>query len=58
MYLTLLDLGISFLQQYLSGIKGAKLPAEIIAAVQASIDAIAAHKADIISKSNIDALRG
>ena len=58
MYLTILDLGIQFLLQYLSGLKGAKVPAEILASVQAAIDALAVHKQDVISKSNLDALRG
>jgi len=42
----------------LSGIKGGKAPAELIAAIQAAIDAILAHKQDIINKSNLDSLRG
>lgn len=58
MLLTILDLGIQFLTQYLSSVKSLKLPAEVAAAVQAAIDALFAHKADIISKSNLDALRG
>jgi len=58
MYLTLLDLGIQFLLPFLSGLKGGKAPAEIIASVQAAIDALLAHKQDIISKANLDVLRG
>lgn len=58
MYLTLLELGIQFLLPFISGLKGGKAPAEIIAAVQSAIDALIAHKQDVISKSNIDALRG
>lgn len=58
MYLTLIDVGLSFLQQFLTGIKGGKAPSEVIAAVQAAVDALAAHKQDIINKSNIDSLRG
>jgi hypothetical protein len=58
MYIQLIDLGIQFLIQYLSGLKGAKVPAEILASVQAAIDALAAHKNDVISKSNLDAMRG
>jgi len=58
MYLTLIDLGIQFLLPFLSGLKGGKAPAEVIAAIQAAIDAIIAHKQDIINKSNLDALRG
>lgn len=58
MYLTLIDVGLTFLQQFVGGLKTGKAPAEVIAAVQAALDAIFAHKADIISKSNLDALRG
>lgn len=58
MYVQLLELGIQFLLQYLSGLKGSKVPAEVAAAVQAAIDALIAHKGDVISKSNLDALRG
>lgn len=58
MYLTLIDLGIQFLLPFISGLKGGKAPAEVIAAVQAAIDAIIAHKVDIINKSNLDSLRG
>jgi hypothetical protein len=58
MYLMLIELGIQFLTQYLSSVKGAKLPAEVLAAVQAAIDALITHKQDIINKANLDALRG
>ena len=58
MYLTLIELGIQFLLPFLSGLKGGKAPAEIIASIQAAIDALLAHKQDIINKSNLDALRG
>jgi hypothetical protein len=58
MYLALLDVGLSFLQQFVSGLKSGKAPAEVVAAVQAAVDALFNHKADIISKSNLDSLRG
>ena len=58
MYLTLIDLGIQFLIQYLAGLKGSKVPAEIAGAIQAAIDALIAHKNDIITKSNLESLRG
>jgi hypothetical protein len=58
MYLTLIELGIQFLLPFISGLKGGKAPAEIIASVQAAIDALIAHKQDIVSKSNLDSLRG
>jgi hypothetical protein len=58
MYLTLIELGIQFLLPYISGLKGGKATAEVIQAVQAAIDALIAHKQDIISKSNLDSMRG
>ena len=58
MYISLIELGIQFLLQYLSGLKSGKVPAEVLTAVQAAIDALIAHKADVINKSNLDALRG
>ena len=56
-YITLLDLGITFLQSFLGKLSN-KLPAEVVAAVQAAIDAIAAHKDDAITKANLEAQRG
>jgi hypothetical protein len=58
MILTILDLGIQFLLPFISALKGMKLPAELITSVQAAIDALLVHKQDVISKSNLDALRG
>lgn len=58
MYLALVELGIQFLQQYLGGLKGAKVPLEVATAVQAAIDSLITHKNDVISKSNLDSLRG
>lgn len=58
MYVTLLDLGIQFLLQYLAGLKGAKVPAELVTSIQAAIDALLQHKNDIITKANLDAQRG
>lgn len=58
MYLSLIELGIGFLQQFLGGLKAAKAPADVLANVQAAIDSLIAHKNDIISKANLDSLRG
>jgi len=58
MYLGLIELGINFLSQFLSNLKWGKAPAEVLASVQAALDALNAHKQDIISKSNLDAQRG
>ena len=58
MYLILVELGIQFLTQYLQSVKGSKLPAEVLTAIQAAIDALINHKQDVINKSNLDSLRG
>ena len=52
-YLALLDLGLSFFNTYLAKL-GHKLPAEVVAAIQAAIDAITEHQTDIISKANLE----
>ena len=56
-YLVYIDLGLTFLQQFLGGMKN-KLPAEVASAVQAAIDAISAHKQDEITKAALEAQRG
>lgn len=56
-YITLLDLGFGFLQTFLGNLKS-KLPAEVATEVQAAIDAIAAHRADVITKASLEAQRG
>jgi hypothetical protein len=56
-YFTLIDLGFSFLQSFLGSLKN-KLPANVVTALQAAIDALAAHKADILTKANFEAQRG
>ena len=58
MYLQLIELGIQFLLPLLSSLKLGKAPAEVVTAVQAAVDALLAHKMDIINKSNLDSLRG
>jgi len=57
-YLQLIELGIQFLLPLLSSLKLGKAPAEVVTAVQAAVDALLAHKMDIINKSNLDSLRG
>lgn len=56
-YITLIDLGFAFLQNFLGSLKS-KLPAEVAAALQAALDALAAHKADLLTKANFEAQRG
>lgn len=56
-YISLIDLGLSFLETFLGKMKN-QLPAEVAGAVQAAIDAIAAHKDDVITKAALEAQRG
>jgi len=53
----IVDLGLSFLQMFLGKFKS-QLPAEIVASVQAAVDALAAHKDDLITKQNLENQRG
>lgn len=53
----LLDLGITFLQQFLIS-TGQKIPSQVVAAIQAAIDALSAHKDDLLTKANFEAQRG
>lgn len=57
MYLLLVDTGLSFLQGFLTSMKSGKAPAEVVAALQAAVDAVAAHKADLLTKANFEAAR-
>ena len=58
LYGPLLSLGIQFLMQFLTGLKAAKAPTQVIASVQGAVDSLVEHQNDIISKANLDALRG
>lgn len=57
-YLQLIELGISFLQQFLAGGKLAGLPSEIVNGIESTISALINHKQDVINKQNLDTLRG
>ena len=57
-YLSLLDIGLGFLNQYISSLTSSKAPAEVIAAFQAALTALQAHKSDVMSKADWEALRG
>lgn len=57
-YITLIEMGISFLTPFISGMKGAKVPTEIIASAEKVLEALILHKQDVINKQNLDALRG
>lgn len=51
------DLSLTFLQLFL-GKMSSKLPAQVVAAVQAAVDALAAHRTDLLTKANFEAQRG
>ena len=57
-YLPLIELGIGFLEKYLGNLKAAKAPIEIIEDTQAALNSLLTHQADVISKANLDSLRG
>lgn len=53
----LIDLGVTFLQMFLGKLSN-QLPAEVLAAVEAAINALDAHKNDLITKAALEAQRG
>lgn len=53
----ILDLGITFLQMFL-GKLGNQVPAQVVEAIQAAIDALVLHHADLVTKANLEAQRG
>lgn len=53
----LVDLGLSLFQMFLDKQKN-NLPAQVIGAIQGAIDALAAHKDDLITKAALEAQRG
>jgi hypothetical protein len=59
-YILLLDLGISGTKAVLSSIKGAKADNinGLLDAGQSFVDALEAHKNDVITKANLEAQRG
>jgi hypothetical protein len=52
-----IDIFLSLLGAGLGTLKN-KLPAEIVAAVQAAYDALEGHKNDLITKADLEAQRG
>jgi hypothetical protein len=58
MYFTLISIGLSFLSQFIGGLKNGKAPAEVVTAIQSAIDALGAHQNDLITKANLEANRG
>lgn len=58
-YVTLIDLAISLGQLLISKLASTgKTPTEVLEAVQASVDALAAHRNDAVTKANLEAQRG
>lgn len=55
--ITLLDVGFALVESVLSKYSG-KLPAQLVTAGQAAVDAWAAHRDDVITKANLEAQRG
>lgn len=53
----IVDLIAGILTTALGGLKN-KVPVEVTQAVQAAIDALNAHKDDLITKANLEAQRG
>lgn len=58
LYLSLIDLGLGFLQTFLGQLTANKAPAEVVAAVQAAVDALFSHKNDVITKVALESQRG
>jgi hypothetical protein len=55
--ITLADLGFGLLEMLLSK-HGNKLPAQLVLAAQAAVDAWAIHRADVVTKEALEAQRG
>lgn len=53
----LIDLGIGLFETFLSKSKN-QLPVQVAEAVQAAIDALAAHHKDLVTKAALEAQRG
>jgi hypothetical protein len=56
-YLPVVQLGLSLIQALLGQLKS-KVPAEIVASLQASADALEQHQNDLVTKANLEAQRG
>lgn len=54
----LVQLGLTFLKQFLTSMTQAKAPQEVIDALQAAIVAVENHLNDVMSKADWEAQRG
>lgn len=57
-YVVLLDLGSTFLKQFVGSLTKSNAPAQLIDAVTGVVTAIDAHKNDVITKASLEAQRG
>lgn len=53
----LIDLGVGFLDMFLSKVKSS-IPQTVVDAIQAAADALLTHKNDLVTKANLEAQRG
>ena len=56
-YIGLLNLVLTLGETFLNS-AGAKLPAEVLASVQAALSALSAHRDDEVTKANLETQRG
>jgi len=56
--LALISLALSLGETLVSELTKSGVPAQVIASIQAAVNALAAHKNDLITKANLEAQRG
>lgn len=57
-YLPLIELGVNLLTPFIGQLTKSNVPAEVTAALQAGLDALVKHQADLMSKSDWETQRG
>lgn len=55
--IALIDLGLTFLTGFLGNVQN-QVPKNVVSAIQAAIDALSAHREDLITKANLESNRG
>lgn len=58
LYVGLIELGLTFLKQFLTALSSNATPITVVDALQAAIVALEAHKTDVMSKADWEAQRG